>query len=545
MPDRRLTSHCTLNWLVIALHALAGLAAVAVLFYAVGDALTPVIELATGRPRATPDGAEGDDLSRLLDWLRWRALLTNSGIVGGVAVAVALGLGGPLALAAARTDLPGRRLFLGALLLGLCVPGYVSLAFMLAAVPLITFLNSPWAAGLLAGLLHLPLATLVCAVALRAVDRELEDHASLDATPRQVLLRITLPTAAWGWAAAAGLVFLLVSTDTTVPDLLAVRTFAEEVRSQYTLGGRRAGPLLTGLPLLIVLAGALAVCAVRWRRLGDTGAALTDTRPRIYRLGRWRWTVLAAVCLLAAGAAGPLAALVRRLGPAATLPEVLHDVLPDLANSVLAGMIAATLMLLPAAGLAWWLVRGGRGRIAGWGGLIALLATPAPVVGISLIALLNRPGLPGRVYDSPLPVLAAYFVRFLPVAVLLLVPGVQRVPRELEWTARADGCDWLRTHWHVRRPLLGRDLAVVWLVVFVLCTAEISTAVLVTPPQFPLASVRIFTLLHFGVYQDVAVLAAAAAVVILVPWGLLVALLRRFAWDEPPRPIRRSDAASG
>ena len=71
------------------------------------------------------------------------------------------------------------------------------------------------------------------------------------------------------------------------------------------------------------------------------------------------------------------------------------------------------------------------------------------------------------------------------------------------------------------------DAAIVWLVVAVLCFAEVGCTVLLAPPGWTTASVRAFTLMHFGVYRDLAVLALASVGCILLPWLVLVCLLKR------------------
>jgi len=156
-----------------------------------------------------------------------------------------------------------------------------------------------------------------------------------------------------------------------------------------------------------------------------------------------------------------------------------------------------------------------------------LLATPAPVVGIGLIGLLNRPGVAGSIYDSPLSVVIGYVVRFLPLGVLLLAAAVRRIPVTLEAAARLDGCDWLGIQRHIYWPNLATDLAMVWLVIVILCLGEIGATILVVPPGWDTVAVRAFTLLHFGVYRDLAVLAVLSAGAILVLALPLVWLLRR------------------
>ncbi len=159
--------------------------------------------------------------------------------------------------------------------------------------------------------------------------------------------------------------------------------------------------------------------------------------------------------------------------------------------------------------------------------IVVLLAVPAPVAGISLIELLNRPGWAGRLYDSPMVITLGYIVRFLPLGVLLLIPAVQRVPLEVESAARLDGCDWLAAQRHVYWPAIAADAAIVWLVIMILCFAEVGCTVLLAPPGWTTASVRAFTLMHFGVYRDLAVLALTSVGCILLPWLVLVCLLKR------------------
>ncbi|MEW6252652.1 MAG: hypothetical protein AB1716_18605, partial [Planctomycetota bacterium] len=63
-------------------------------------------------------------------------------------------------------------------------------------------------------------------------------------------------------------------------------------------------------------------------------------------------------------------------------------------------------------------------------------------------------------------------------------------------------------------------------VVFVLCFGELGATKLVVPPAVDLVSVVIFSLMHGGVYRDLAVLTLLALVSMLLPWSLLAVALR-------------------
>ena len=499
------------------LHIVVLLAVVAVPGYALVNAVRALLEVSEPRQPAA-----------LIDLGRWLALLGNTVVVCCVALVTATLLGLVLGMLVARTDLPGRTAIVGAAILGACVPVYVGMVFIFSLIPLWWFGNSAWLCGLLYGLFYTPLAIVILAAAFRSADRELEDQARLDADLPRVLRHVTIPQASWGIATLAVLVILLVATDFTIADILMVHTFAEEVYTQYALGRSPAGPVLTSLPVLVIMAVLLVAIQVRYRLLGEHSPWQFGARPRTIPLGRGRPVVAACCIVLVLTCLGPPAvALLTRIESPSAFVTAVGGLQRELLVSGVLAAAGATIVAGVGVGLAWAALRAGRFRWLLWIAIVVLLAVPAPVAGISLIELLNRPGWAGRLYDAPTIIALGYIVRFLPLGILLMIPAVQRVPLEVESAARLDGCDWLAAQRHIYWPAVAADAAIVWLVVAVLCFAEVGCTVLLAPPGWTTASVRAFTLMHSGVYRDLAVLALASVGCILLPWLVLVCLLKR------------------
>lgn len=499
------------------LHVVILLGAVTVPGYAIAKAVLALLESSeTGR------------IGALVPLDRWLVLLGNTATVCGLALLTTLVVGLVGGITLARTDLPGRTVFAALAVLAACVPVYVVAVFIFSYLPAFRLADSAVACGLLYGLIYSPLAIVVLGATFRCADRELEDLARLDAGPSAVLLRVTIPQASWGVATLGMLVVLLVGTDFTIADILSVRTFAEEVYTQFGLHRSAAGPVLTSIPMFLTLAGLLLAVQARYRLFGEHSPWQFAAPPRTVSLGQWRpvvTVVVAAGVLVLAGR--PVASLLGRIGSFEEFAAAAGALRRELLVSALLAMLAGAGVVLSAVGFAWVLLRGGPLRWPLAVAVVLLLSLPAPVVGISLIGLLNRPGLLGAVHDSPAVVVIGYVVRFLPIGVLLLLAAVQRVPREIESAARIDGCDWLAVQRHVYWPAVAIDAAIAWLVVVILCFAEVGTTMLVVPPGWETAAVRAFTLMHFGVYRDLAVLAVLSAGVILVLWLLLVYLLQR------------------
>jgi iron(III) transport system permease protein len=485
-------------------------------------------------------GSGSGQLGTLIELGRWPALLANTLIVSAVALLTAVVLGLVVGFLVARTDLPGRTLITLAAVLGACVPVYVSVVFIFALIPVWQFAHSAVACGVMHGLVCTPLAVIVLAAVFRWADRDLEDQARLDGDDWTVVWRVIIPQAGWGIVATAMIVVLLVSTDQSIADILVVRTFAEEVYTQYALHRTAAGPVLVGIPVLAVLAVMLVGVQVRYRLLGEHSPWQFGARPRTILLGPWRGPA-AALCLVALLAllGPPAVALLKHVRPISTALATTWAVQPELLRSAAGASAGATLVVLFGVGLAWAALRTRRLRWPVCGAVVLLLAMPAPVAGISLIDLLNRPGLIGGIFDSSAAVIFGYIVRFLPFGILLLIPAIQRVPLEHELAARIDGCGWLGVQRHVYWPAVIKPVLVVWLVILILCFGEVGTTILLAPPGWPTASVRAATLIHFGVYRDLAVLALLSVAYIVLPWLALIGLVKRAVGGEGARGGRQ------
>jgi iron(III) transport system permease protein len=463
---------------------------------------------------------------------RWGVLLGNTGIVLLTAAVVSLPAALGLAFLLFRTDLPFRGLWIALLVLAAAFPLYIVHAAAVAITGLTGARGSRLTVGLIHGVAHLPLLVLVLGLVLRSVRRDLEESALLEgSSPLRVLVSVTLRQAAGGLAVALVVLCLLVTTDHTVSDLLQVRTFAEEVNTQFALEGRPQEPTLVGLPWVLLL-GAL-LFALRGWFLGSAPlqawrAPLSDGAP-VFRLGAWRVPAAGLVPIAVLSLVlVPVTLLLSRLESPLRLLHFAHVFSPEIRTTVWTSFTAGALCAVLGCGLAWCLVRRPRWRLLLALYVVALLAFPAPLIGIGLIQLLNRPGLPGMLLDSPLVLILAYTVRFLPVAMILMVPAVRALPLEVETAARLDGASGLRTYWQVVSPLCLRAMGLSLFVVAILSLGELPCSQLLAPPGYTTVSARFFSLVHYGLDEDWAALCLFSVLAIGIPYLGVLFLVRTF-----------------
>lgn len=487
---------------------------------------------------------------------RVRGLLAVSCQVIAIAAAVALPLGTWLAVLITKTSAPGRRAAAWLLVALLFVPLFLHAAAWQAACGHLGYWTQ-WAAaggsaspllagvpgaGWLHGLAATPWVTLMVGAALAAIDPKAEESALLDAPPPGVLLRVTLPHAAVGAAAAALWVAVTIAAEMTVSNLLMVRTFAEEVYTQAVIGGLDPSSgvpaslgsrgLLAGVALLLLLGAWAMAFATRW--------ALRSAAPSP---AAWRWELPTGAPRAWAAAAlwGPMALLVvvpllnltvqagvtversgdgwRRGWSAAKAVHVtaqsvaLHG--EEIRTSAMLGVAVAT--GATSLGLVWaWGMCGARGTAAALLLLgVACLVTPGPLLGLGCIWLLNQPDDSALwpltwLYDRTL--LAPWvvqMVRATPVAVLILWPALSSVPRVLIDTACSEGAGWWGRLVRVAAPLRRRAVAAAWLAALAVSVGELAATKLVLPPGWTTTPERLFTLLHYGVDDRVAGLSLA------------------------------------
>jgi iron(III) transport system permease protein len=479
--------------------------------------------------------------------------------------ALALPLGVPLAFLLVRTDVPGRRLMLGALAVAAFVPMPLHATAWLGA-----FGNAGRAQALGLGMLPvlagwpgaafvhataaLPWIVLIAGVGLLTVEPELEEAARLDLPAWRVAVQVTLRRSLGALAGAALAVAVLTAGDMTVTDLLSVRTYAEEAFLQYNLGNGPAAAGAVALPPLVVLGGLVGLGARGLLAADPARLPSAATRARVWRLGRWRWPAgLGAGAFVGAFVGLPLYSLAWRAGRvggnaaartpphwslrglAGSLRNAWDDASGSLGYSLMMSAVGATLAVVICWGLAWAARRPGPWRAVAAGAVALALATPGPVAGMALVYAYHPFE---ALYDSGALIAMAAVLRTFPYALIVLWPAVRSIPPEFVDAAAVDGLGPWGQAGKVALPLTLPAAVAAWAVSFTLALGELPATNLVTPPatvdQRPI-SYLIWGLLHTGVESHLAgvvlvmlgAVAAAGLLALLALWFMAALSKRR------------------
>lgn len=245
------------------------------------------------------------------------------------------------------------------------------------------------------------------------------------------------------------------------------------------------------------------------------------------------WTVAPLVWLLVVGLFPPASFLVQPpdLDPSRigldNLVQILTD--PTFLASVIHSVIAAVGTMVVCVSLATLAAYGltrlpvpGKGLFVG--AALATQMVPATVLAIPVFMIIRG----AHLLDSLLALVLAYSGFLLPYAILLLRNFLDQIPRSLDMAARADGCTRLQSIRYVLMPVAAPGIAATAIFVFVSCWNEFLFALVLTSQSAKTVTVRLseVSIQLFGNY-DYGV-AAAAAVVAVLPVIVLFVVLNRF-----------------
>lgn len=149
-------------------------------------------------------------------------------------------------------------------------------------------------------------------------------------------------------------------------------------------------------------------------------------------------------------------------------------------NSMLVA-VAATLLVLLVGSMAAFALS--RLRFAGQGfvlaGILGSTMVPFQVLLIPFFILLTALGLVNSLAGLTL----AYVVILLPFAVFMLTGFMRHLPREVEESARVDGCSWFGIWWRICLPMSRPALAAVGIYAFIESWKEFFIALVMTNSQ--------------------------------------------------------------
>ncbi|MCC6796454.1 MAG: iron ABC transporter permease [Candidatus Hydrogenedentes bacterium] len=358
-----------------------------------------------------------------------------------------------------------------------------------------------------------PVPMLATVAALGRFDARLLEAARVAGHARGAFRAIVLPLLMPSVLTGSMIVFALTISTFAVPSLLQVNTYPVEIHAScmsFDYGAAAA----QSLPMIAVCAVGLMLWSafVRPRHAWLSGAS--RSAPRIDARAR-TFPALFAISLALCALAVPLSALFVRSLPLRTYASVWETAHEEIVTGLIVATCTATIIALFAFMLAAVARHASARTFVRYASLVAFVV-PGPLFALGMIALWNRPGVAGLVYDSTAILVLAGVARFFSFGEIVFEAQRSRVSPRVYESARIAGVPWWRVIGGVASPLALPYAIAVWIVTFVLALGEVDTTVLLSPPGVSTFALRLFSLMHYGPDSFVAALSLLTAIGVAV-----------------------------
>src|SRR5438874_4594054 len=451
--------------------------------------------------------------------------------------------------------MPGRGLVRALVLATFITPPYTgAVAWILLAGPNAGWLNRLWVmlTGAEAGpfniysfpglvvviaLYSYPYIFIFTTAALELVSSEMEDAANiLGAGAWRTMRKITLPLALPAILGGLIICFLEAIALFASPAMIAIPARFNVVTTQlFQFFGnpvRVEVAAAYAMPLLVVTVLLVVVQRLMTRRKGFVALTGKGSDRRPISLGPWRWAAFGYAMLVAALAVFlPYlfllqAAFAKAWGRGFGLDNLslrnFNFVLFEHAtagtsvlHSFLYASVSATAATVIAVGVAYIVNRRLIPFADGLGFLcVAPFVIPGVVLAIGFYAAYAPP--PLALYGTGTILVLAYTTRFLTIAYTSSAAGMRSVNPEMEEAVRILGGGRLTAIRRVLAPLLKRNLAGAWILVFIPAARELSSAIFLVGPNTRVISVMLFDLSEEGNFEVLSALGMILLVTTLI-----------------------------
>jgi iron(III) transport system permease protein len=536
----------------------------AVILFLVYQVVTPLVFLVWGSLKTVRPGAPGffnlnltvSNYLRAFSQGEFAAAVLNSLIYSAGAAMGALLLAIVLAWITERTDTPGRSVIYGLSIVGLVIPGILTVvSWMFLASPNIGLLNSaaraigftepPFDIFTLGGMIwvsiwqYLPLAFLLMSAAFQSMDPSLEEASATSGHGViRTTVRITLPLALPSILAVLILLLITGLEAFETPALLGlsgkVLVFSKLVYLNTSFAPSDIG-LASAYAVFMLI---LSIGFLYWymRMTGRERAFATITgkgfRPRRIRLGRWGLPVAAiALLILVIGVVVPLLVLLwasflqffqpPSLAAIQSMKLVNYQrlLMSDAVrwafwNSLILGVASATTTVLFVSLIAWIVART---KLVGRKLLDFLafvpIAVPGIVLGVSMIWLYLSFPLP--IYGTLWIIWLAYMIKYMPIVMRIMSAAIVQIHPEME-EASMLCAPWLMTLRRVLFPLLRPGLVAGWIWVMSHAFRELNTAILLSNQHTRPVGVAMYALWNDGAFGALAAFGVVVSLVVFV-----------------------------
>ena len=387
-------------------------------------------------------------------------------------------------------------------------------------------LDGWFGAIVLHALAAIPWVFLFTELALANIPAEFEEEGLLNASPLRVLFGITLRQSIGAVFVSALWILIICYGQMTVTSICNIRTYAEVLFTGITLGELNGEKQLGIWPGVMLIAVLISIAMLLGSQLIPQAThAETGRRTQFHSLNK-SWIVSCLAWFFVLFLIGvPLIGLLYKAGVTVDrvgqgwergwsllkvseiVVQSFREYRSDFIWSFLLGISCALITTSLALPLAWTARLGGKAAAASLGICAVLFALPGPLIGLSIIQVINQDesSFITYLYDQTIlaPLIAVVIVS-LPICIFFAWYRFRGDSSDLTDSASTEGAGYLQTFFLAGLTRHKSLVVATFLIAFSIAIADVGASFLVVPPGIDTVARKIFGLLHYGAEDNVA-----------------------------------------
>lgn len=493
-----------------------------------------------------------------LNWSALRDTIISSGLAMIFGTLIAF----PLAWLVGRTNLIGKKVFRTLFVMTYMVPPYVgAMAWLRLLNPNAGVLNNifknifglssaPFNIYSMGGLVwvlttfYYPFAFITISRAMEKMDPTLEEASRISgASPIKTLFTVTLPTMLPSIVAAALLVFVSAASCYGIPSIIGapgkIYTVTTRIFEYVQVGDQQGLSDATVLAVFLMILALIVmyISTVPVNKKQYITVSGKSMRPNIVDLGKFRWPISILVALFSfviviiPFITVIITSFTVNLGKTIGTDNFTTkywstifsriSILDSVKNSLITGILAATLGLIIACVMAYLLKRTKvKGRSIPDFLITVGSGTPSIVIALSLImTMTGKFGI--NIYNTIWIMIVAYMIKYMLMGMRTVVSAFSQISMDLEEVAQVSGAGWLKRFKDIIAPIILPSIVAGWFLIFMPAFYELTMSNLLFSNNTRTLGVELYNYQTYNSQQTASAIASAILIFVIVSNWLL------------------------
>ena len=452
----------------------------------------------------------------------------------------------------------GRRFFEIALFLPLSIPGYI-VAYVYVNIfefsgPLQVFLREifHWSKGdyyfpnvkslewgiIIIGFNLYPYVYMLVRTSLIAIRSTIAVATTLCPFKRKILTSIALPVARPAIAAGVSFVLMEVISDFGTPQFLAIDTFTRGIyRNWFLLHDKHSACLFAFIALFFIFLLIILEKLFRGKGISYSTIKMNTEYYHTWKVeNKLKLVLIYCVCLVPVliGFVIPIVPLlywtIEKVGTLVANSRFYISMFNSISIAFITAIIAVVISVIMS-----YIIRKRESLSYVIKFIVMGYAVPNTIVAVSVMVLLGSLSHFVTSYFSfaligtTFGLIYSYVFRFLAISLGPIESGLNKIPKEIDWSSLLMGHNVISTCFNIHIPMIRKSILVGFLLVFVDVIKELAATLIIRPFNFDTMATTMYELISDERYTDAA---PYALVIVLIGLISVIILCRMFQYDR-------------